>query len=695
MSKKKRLFSPLFIANFIEMLPLVIIAGLAGFTAVTVVLLLLNQFRVELIWSLGPIAALICGWGVLRLVAPWQRPGKRRESVICDVLVLVGVVVWGCYHISLTSQHVLTDRDPATYAVTASWLSEHDNLDQTSMTTFSEVGGVHVNSAGFVVDKEDNTLYPQGQHALPALLGAVGKFVGPVKVLHFNVLFGMTALLAVYCFARIFMVSRWAILATAIMAFTLPLVYFSRDTYTEPLALTFTFGGLALIALAQKLRNVWLWVIAGLVFSSSLLARIDAYLALIGVAAFLMVYVMLAQKKDRKKRIWEIGAFALPTIGVGVLAWLDLKLLSPVYYISTESLITLELGALAAVLALGAIVAGIVTKFPQLLQRLNRATLPWRGGLAATVIVIAGVILATLPLWYEPMGQRLNIGIAEIQRSSGMEVEARKYTEWAGYWVSWYVGPIIAALGVAGLAYATYRSMYDKSLLMLCGLFVILGTSVVYFLQPSITPDQIWASRRMLPVIMPGVVIFGMYAFSRLADKVHFQSKYFKGLIVTAGSLALIVAPVVTSAPFTAERLTTQHTLVNDVCNNLPDNAVVVWVGLARLEMIQPTRTYCNVEAYGYHAGETDAPSRQALVSIAKAAKKQGKIPYLGIYRHQYGGLIGTVDQKAMTEVTKENYDILRRTLTTPPSQLEEKELILSLGRISSEGAIKKITSSR
>lgn len=677
------------IGAIIEKLPLAIIAGLAAFTSVVVILLLLGQFRTDLIWSIGPIAGLICGWGVFRLSVA-ERPGKRRENIICDLLVLIGVVAWGGYNMMLTSQHVLTSRDPATYAVASSWLSQHESFKQPDTGTFSGVQGVHANSAGFAADTKEGMMYPQGQHALPALLGSIGKFVGPDMVLHFNVLFGMTSLLAVYCFARIFMKARWAMLGAAVMALTLPLIYFSRDTYTEPLALTFTFGGLALIALAQKRRSLWLWGIAGLVFSSSLLARIDAYLALVGVAAFLVVYVALA-KADRKKRLAEAGMFAVPTVGVGILAWLDLKLLSPSYYESTESLVTLELAALVAVIATGLVGIGVTILFPKVLPWLHAATKRWRAGLAATVILVAGIVMATLPLWYEPMGQQVNGVVAEIQQEMGVEVEARKYTEFAGYWVSWYIGPIIAALGVAGLAYAAFRSMHDKSLLWLCALFVIIGTAVVYFIQPSITPDQIWASRRMLPVIMPGVVVFGVYALSLLADKLQFSSRYFKGALLMTGSVALLIAPLTVSAPFITKRLIAQQQLVDDVCDNLPDNAAVVWIGLARLEMIQPTRTYCSVEAYGYQYQKSDTPTRQALAAIAKRAKQQGKVPYVGVYRHQYGGLIDEANQRGMTEVSSTVYRVTERTLVMPPTKINDVVIGASLGIIGTDGTITKI----
>jgi len=188
--------------------------------------------------------------------------------MICDFVMLVCVLAWGGYNMPFSSQHILTNRDPATYAIGAAWLSERDNLRMEVAPTLMDVKGISPGSAGFTLNKEDNMISAQAQHILPALLGSIGKIVGSKHVLHFNVLFGMTALIALYCFGRLFMRPHWALIGVAVMALSLPLLYFSRDTYTEPLAATFTFGGLALLWLAQKNRRAALWLIAGTVIGA-------------------------------------------------------------------------------------------------------------------------------------------------------------------------------------------------------------------------------------------------------------------------------------------------------------------------------------------------------------------------------------------------------------------------------------------
>jgi hypothetical protein len=684
--KKRKNFSVSFI-NFIGTLPLAVIAGLAGFSVVAIVLLLLGQFHAGLIWTIGSLVVLICMWSVLRF-AKTNRPGTTKEQIICDVIILLGVLVWGGWNFMLTSQHLMTDRDPATYAVAGAWLSEHSNFVEQNTTTFQNINGFNPQSAGFWVNTESDTLYPQGQHLLPALLGAVGKVVGPTFMLHFNVVFGMTALLAVYCFGRLFLLPRWALLAAGVMSVSLPLLYFSRDTYTEPLTLTFIFGGLALLMIAQKTRSLWAWGLAGMTFGASILARVDAYLAVVGVMAFFVVYLALAERKDRLKRLAEVMMFTVPVAFMGILAWFDLKLYSPPYYQSLKGMLMMQIVAAVLVLVVGLAAWGIFTAKPKWRKQLDQSTKRWRAGAAAVLVLAAGLFFVAQPLWYEGEAIKPNGLVSEVQVDNGHEQENRSYTELAPQWVSWYIGPVLATLGVAGLAYATYRSMRDKKILLLCALFVVMGTTLVYFVRPSITPDQIWAARRMLPVVIPGVVIFGIYAMAELLPRIKFPHLLLKRAVLGTAVAALVLGPLLTSGPFLGERFLKQFAAVNSVCERLPENAIVVWLGLARMEMVQPTRAYCDFESYGYNFNDSDIPSQETLAQAAQAAKENGQILFVGMYSHQYKDVLLPSHQKAPREVNYITYSRIEPTLISAPYIVDKIGRGVTLAEVRTDGSV-------
>ncbi len=675
-----KLFKKENLSNFFDKLPLAVIAGLAGFSLINIILLLINQFQTGLIWTLGLFVAVICG-GIVFRFANIPYPGTTKMRQICNLLVLTGVLVWGGYNIFFTSQHVLVDRDPGIYANAASWLAERTNLQINNPDTFKDVKGVIASSAGFDVSKDrQNKIDVQGQHILPALLGSIGKFVGSKHLLHFNILFGMTALLAIYCFASLLMPPFWAMVGTAVMAASMPLIYFSRDTYTEPLTATFMFGGLALIWIAQKNKKLILWGLSGLVIGAGVLTRVDVYLSLIGVVAFFALYNVIAKKVERKERGLQTLFFAMPVVAMCFLAWLDLKLFSGYYYGNIKHLMYQEVAVLLGVFVVGIVAIWVTTKYPDTIKWVDSRTKKWRAKVGALSVLLFGLFLLSRPIW---------------MRST---VYSGNYSDLTTFWISWYIGGTLACLGLVGLAYAIYKSMHDKSLLLLCGLFVILGTSLVYFVKPSIFPDQIWASRRMLPVIMPGIVIFGVYMLSVISGKIKLSSLRFKNTLIIIASLGLIIAPLTTSRPLLKTRNTAEYGVIPGLCANLPSNAVLIWVGAARLQAVQPTRTYCNVEAYAYSFNAADyktvyKPNTKKLAEIAKVARSHGVIPFLGVYSDQLEDLIPINAQKYFKEVSNFNSHKLISSNINPPQYAYDTRAGMSLATIKDNGGFQVIKS--
>ena len=63
----------------------------------------------------------------------------------------------------------------------------------------------------------------------------------------------------------------------------MPIIYVSRDTFTEPLALLFLMGGLALLYRAVDTGRTLDFAAAGFVTSVAAVVRIDAYAALLSL----------------------------------------------------------------------------------------------------------------------------------------------------------------------------------------------------------------------------------------------------------------------------------------------------------------------------------------------------------------------------------------------------------------------------
>lgn len=675
-----------------ESLPLVVTTGLAAFSAVAVLFLLLGQFKNEYVWPVGIMAAILAALVTVRVSGNVERLGSPRERHICSLLVIAGVLLWVGFNSMYTEQHIFINRDPGFYSVTGGWLIDHDSLRVETSTVFGDIDGIQSPSAGFGLDPSNHhQLDPQGAHLLPALLGLVGRIVGVGPMLHFNVVFGGTALLALYAFACCIMRPRWALITTACMAVSLPLIYFSRDTYTEPLAMTFTFGALALLCAGQLSKRYSLWFLGGMVAGAGVLTRIDAYLTVAALMLFAVVVLSISKKEERKATLAQSGLLLLGMSITSLIGWLDVSQLSTNYYLDSLPQLRMEFILLLAVLAIGIIIV-IASWTTQLLSRLDRLTKSWRPIAVACLILLIGIGLAARPLIYTAYTTHA----VETANGTVQTVKDRNYSEDTVNWVAWYIGPIITTAGLGGLALAARRAVRSRDLLLVAPLLVTLATSLLYLINPKIARDQIWASRRFLPIVMPGIVVFGGLWLQWLYEQRLLRKWSIDGrILATVLATLAIIAPLFISQPFLFVReRAQQYSALMTACNTLPENAAILWVGTARALLVQPTRTFCHFPSEGYgktiFTDKITKPTPQTLKEAAKNARQSGHVPIMGILGteagayHFAGPMDFTVSSVFVTTA-------LESTHTTPPRLVTTNQDSILFGVLQTDGTVKPL----
>src|SRR3990167_590628 len=238
------------IMRVFQSLPYTLPAGLAAFSIVAIFHLLIGRFEPLPIAIVGLLVAAVAGYYAHKLVSQNFAQDRLAKAKPFDILVLLGVIVWVVMNLFFASQHLFTNRDPATYNTAALWLSNHQNLniEKPSSLNALSVPGVETESLGYTTNPSDDTkLHAQGAHLLPALQALVGEVFGIKGMLGINIVFGGVALLAFYGFGRLFIKPQWAALACLTLAASLPMLFMSRDSYTEPLTMAFLFGGLSLL----------------------------------------------------------------------------------------------------------------------------------------------------------------------------------------------------------------------------------------------------------------------------------------------------------------------------------------------------------------------------------------------------------------------------------------------------------------
>ena len=112
--------------------------------------------------------------------------------------------------------------------------------------------------------------------------------------------------------------------------------------------------------------------------------------------------------------------------------------------------------------------------------------------------------------------------VASLQRIAGLRVDpTRLYSEDTLYWVIWYAGIATVLLGGFGAAILIRRCLRDllawrdtsgTALNWALPLAVVLVGSAAILWQPFTVPDQPWASRRLVPVVIPGLILLATWA---------------------------------------------------------------------------------------------------------------------------------------------------------------------------------------
>lgn len=287
-------------------IPLAVPVAMAIFGTILTILLLTHNF------SGGPIllaSVLLVIPAVLYVFKIYNHdgPGTQSEKNIFNVLAVLFVLGWIVFNAQYTAQSVFIDRDPGFYNVAGKWLASHDSSDVRVDMIFgndenltAQEGGMWLKAGQQPSTSSSHTIQPQGMHLFSAVLGVSGRIAGDPLMLRTGVIIGGLALLAFYGFARLVIRPRWAVLAMGVLAFSMPMIYFSRDTYTEPLALLFAFGGLALLYSASNRLpkiNPFLLVLAGLSTGATALARADGYFVVIACVIFFCNRFALQRKK--------------------------------------------------------------------------------------------------------------------------------------------------------------------------------------------------------------------------------------------------------------------------------------------------------------------------------------------------------------------------------------------------------------
>jgi hypothetical protein len=633
------------------------------------------------------------------------KPDVPWWSLIATLVVVAGFAVW---QLAENSQQIIVLRDPATYLQFAYWIAQQGttHIPQSLAAFGGSHPGMTFSSLGFF--QVGTAVVPQFMAGLPMML-ALGVWAGgPLTAIAMAPVIGACAILAFAGLVGRLAGGRWAPAAALVLAISLPQQYTSRTTFSETLAQVMLFGGLCMLADSFTLTSgrhsmtgpaVTSWrdgpapttalaFFGGLAIGLTLLIRIDGASDLLPAIPFLGILLV-----TRRPQAVPFGLGLLIGVGYGLA---DGFVLSRPYLDSISgSLRPLAIIALAVVALTGIGMALVnVRLFRRWIRRLLRSRpLRWLPEAASVLTVLVVVGFALRPYFQTVRGETNPATIAyvaELQKLAGLAIDGhRQYAEDSLYWVIWYLGVPAVILGTLGLALLVRRGLKslltwrDSGAARIWALpLLIAGWAIVSVLwRPGIIPDQPWASRRLVPMVLPGLILAAAWMAAWLKDRGHQlgASRLAGSIVAVCCVIALLVPAAVTTFGFgttrtasgstrlTANGLAFKRTglgedqAVRELCSAIGVNASVVIVDSTTADRFsQVVRGMCATPAT-----RIDDPTPGEVSTVVNGIEQAGRRPVLlAATQSQLSGYGGSARQVVDLLTTQDAHE-----LTEPPTR--------------------------
>jgi hypothetical protein len=584
---------------------------------------LLAGFPLLLIGYFKPIPVIVLWLALTVLIVPyvWRRipsvagaadsstagAGWAKPTPRWTLWSLVAIsVAFGVFQAVYHSQFIIVEYDAASYMQFANWISGHGTtiIPQNAAAFGGHPASITFASAAFY--QVGNHIVPQFMAGLPMVL-SLGFWAGGMRLALFWA--PVLGALAVFTFGGLvarLVGPRWAPFAALALGITIPMQYVSRSTWSEPLALIFLVGGLSLWIDSQRTdrgeedaglwRTSWrhharsvshvLAGVAGLLLGLIFLVRVDGPSDILFVIPFCGLLIL---RRQRQVVPLMVGLIVGTLYGALDGAFLTAPYLIPQNTQSIE-------GLCAAVVAM---LIGTIVAVRWLRRRGSELRNPLKPRLVKAVAILPFVVVAVFLIRpYVERGWQSDI--------------YQDYAPLSLHWIYWYTGATTIAFAVIAFAMLGRRSVKGEAPAWVLPLLVFGWATLIFLVRPAITPHQPYASRRLVPAVLPGLILLAVWLAAWLGQRsrvIHMVNvpdylKHLPRVAVTAICAAGILLPPMISnfdGGLAFKRtFVGEVAAVDKVCQGIPQGTSVLIVDAKMmLEFGQAIRGMCNVPVAG------------------------------------------------------------------------------------------------
>ena len=542
---------------------LILLTGLTGVTWPALVLAEIGQFSLSRLWLIVVVVSLaVGGWHVWRNGRPQLNPLSGTPLTLSDLLPVPlfilavilspkpfayinggrdhGIYVNTGIHIARTGGILYDDPQLAAAPVASRALltnplvAPFHSLVPGPWSEGQRLAGLTIRDAakGIVV--------PHAFHLYPVWI-AIFQAAGSVDVaLWTTAVFNWLGLLAIYVTASHLLGKPVALLALGFLILNVSQVWFTHYPAAEIMVRFFFWSGLAMFLIMLSCGGAYTAVLAGLCFGYLHLTKLDTFFWP-PVLLFILGWFWLQQQWSRALTLFLITYFL-----IGVQAFFHAVYIATVYFF--DQLIRVLLPAFLAQPV--ATTIGEATYPGAILGRLIGRFWPPTLAILLSLILLLWLLHRYRPFltprlsWFNRLAQpgqimlALGLGLLTLYASLLHQIwplAQLKELVPTFTMLGWYLSPLGLLLGTAGLMQFVVSSERPSHratwLLLLANILplLLLGTGTF--------PDQFWAIRRFVPVVLPTFILFAAALIWQLLP--HMRQEWAKGLLPIA--LALIV----------------------------------------------------------------------------------------------------------------------------------------------------------
>lgn len=243
---------------------------------------------------------------------------------------------------------------------------------------------------------------------------------------------------------------------------------------------------------------------------------------------------------------------------------------------------------------------------------------------------------------------------------------------------TWYLGMVFCVLAVFGLFVMIRRATVAAEHTLLVFLLAFTPVALLYLYNPAITPDHIWASRRLLPVILPGIGVLTAYLMTKIEPR-----GYRNYLLYSTAAVVFMVGTISTSGFFLKESTNKlQLTQINRFCDELPEDSAVLLVGIMGLVATQTVHSYCNVPTVRY----VGSPTQAEYIDFYNNAQQNGKVPIAAAFVNDKGLF---VEDSFIRNLPVTEYKTVEKVFEAAPNTMVYTEKEIVYGQITQSGTLK------